>query len=118
MKKTIHLISILAAGLLSLLMAGCPKTPPPVQGKLDHFKIYLIKEIEIERDPSLMGQFDRKPDRVTLDKIVWFANPVSKNKMKIIDENAHFLGYSFLQEQPRREVEFSNQFGQKQQVTI
>ncbi len=97
--------------------------PPPPNGdpgKLDHFEVYDVKDVELPNEVALRGQFDgRVGKRAHLRLLTHFANPVSKNDEPIIDKNAHLTWYLFKQEEvePKRVVTFENQFG-RQRVLI
>jgi hypothetical protein len=78
---------------------------------VDHFKVYEVDPVTVNQQVYLRnGQFDPDPVGVTLDKLLYFANPVEKNDEKIKDRNAHFTWYHFDQSAPQRSVTFDNQF--------
>ncbi|MGH9662003.1 MAG: DUF7450 family protein, partial [Bryobacteraceae bacterium] len=80
--------------------------------KLDYFKIYDVENREAEGDLVLRGQFDRRPERMRLKLLDYFANPVSKNGEPMHDKNAHLAWYRGVQPpEPSRQVVLKNQFG-------
>jgi hypothetical protein len=65
---------------------------------------------------KLKGQFDRQAWLGTIDYVQYLANPVNKNDEGILDPKTHLIGYllrKLEKRQPRRWVELSNQFTQK-----
>lgn len=80
--------------------------------KLDYFKIYDVANREAEADLQLRGQFDRRPQKMRLRLLDYFANPVSKNGEPLFDRNAHLAWYRGVQPpEPIRRVVLENQFG-------
>jgi hypothetical protein len=108
---------IAVAGLGLLLCLSTSATAADF--RLDHFKVYVVKETPVEHVVAFKGQFDREPTKVALRAITNFANPVSKNGEGILDKNAHLTWYLFKteRENPKRVVLFENQFG-RQKVII
>ena len=85
---------------------------------LDYFKVYDVADRGAEGDVQLRGQFDRRPMRMDLVLLDFFANPVSKNGEPLYDKNAHLTWYRGRQvSEPTRRVVLENQFG-KQAVSI
>lgn len=103
--------SIAVAGLGLLLCLATSATAADF--RLDHFKVYVVKEQPVEHVVAYKGQFDKEPNKVALRVITHFANPVSKNGEKILDKNAHLTWYAFRpeREDPKRVVVIENQFG-------
>jgi hypothetical protein len=80
--------------------------------KLDYFKFYDVENRAADADVTLRGQFDRRPQRMRLRLLDFFANPVSKNGEAFYDKNAHLAWYRGVQPQePMRRVVLANQFG-------
>lgn len=80
--------------------------------KLDYFKIYDVANREAEADLLLRGQFDRRPQKMRLRLLDYFANPVSKNGEPLYDKHAHLSWYRGVQPpEPIRRVVLENQFG-------
>ena len=80
--------------------------------KLDYFKFYDIVNREGVADIQLRGQFDRRPVKMSLRLLDFFANPVSKNGEPLFDKNAHLAWYRGVQPtEPPRRVVLENQFG-------
>ncbi|MBC7965231.1 MAG: hypothetical protein H7Z17_04820 [Fuerstia sp.] len=86
--------------------------------KLDHFKVYDVKDTKVAVTVALHGQFDKEAVKANLVALTHFANPVSKNKEPIRDKNAHLTWYRIEQEmkEPKREIEIENQFGKHRLV--
>lgn len=61
--------------------------------KLDYFKFYDVENRGAEGDVLLRGQFDRRPQKMQLRLLDFFANPVSKNGEPLYDKNAHLAWY-------------------------
>jgi hypothetical protein len=87
--------------------------------KLDHFKLYDVVDQKVEYKLTLQGQFDKEPRPAVLRTVLFFANPVSKNKAPIHDRDAHLIWYQLYQPspEPTREVFAENQFG-RQRIRI
>ena len=114
---------IFAATLL--VIAGCapeePKQPAPEPEDLvNHFKIWQTRQIALGQEVTLFNQWDeaedREPRTVTLDPVVWIANPVFKTRndktTKPVNKNHHLIGY-FIDKAPvapMHRVRLSNQF--------
>jgi hypothetical protein len=80
--------------------------------KLDYFKVYDVENREAEGDVLLRGQFDKRPQKMRLRLLDFFANPVSKNGEPMYDKNAHLAWYRGVQPpEPLRRVVLENQFG-------
>ena len=80
--------------------------------KLDYFKFYDVENRGAEGDVLLRGQFDRRPQKMQLRLLDYFANPVSKNGEPLYDKNAHLAWYRGVQSsEPLRRVVLENQFG-------
>jgi hypothetical protein len=80
--------------------------------KLDYFKFYDVENREAQADLFLRGQFDRRPQKMRLRLLDFFANPVSKNGEPLYDKNAHLAWYRGVQPpEPIRRVVLENQFG-------
>lgn len=80
--------------------------------RLDYFKIYDLENREAEGDLLLRGQFDRRPQKMRLRLLDYFANPVSKNGEALYDKHAHLGWYRGVQPpEPVRRVVLENQFG-------
>ena len=99
-----------------------PAAPIP-EFKLDHFHVYKVDEgPSLDAVVSLKGQFDEKDVPARIKGPVFFANPVEKNRGKIIDENAHLNWYKLTQEveEPKRTVLVRNQFndGEPQRLIL
>ncbi len=95
--------------------------PNEPESKLDHFKIWLVKEKEFSRDVTLEGQFDEEVKKQKhLEKVVWIANPVKKKSFAPRRESAHLVGYYLTPPKnpgPQRWVILSNQFHKEQDRT-
>jgi hypothetical protein len=87
--------------------------------KLDHFQIYRIADQDARCTVKLQSQFDAEPEACELAARDWFALPVSKGGMAIVDRNAHLTRYRTKVPLPqdRRRIEIDNQFG-KQTIFI
>jgi hypothetical protein len=80
--------------------------------KLDYFKFYDVENREAAGNLLLRGQFDRRPQKMRLRLLDFFANPVSKNGEPLYDKNAHLAWYRGVQPpEPIRRVLLENQFG-------
>jgi hypothetical protein len=80
--------------------------------RLDYFKLYDVENRGAEGDVLLRGQFDRRPQKMRLRLLDFFANPVSKNGETLYDKNAHLAWYRGVQpSEPLRHVVLENQFG-------
>jgi hypothetical protein len=80
--------------------------------KLDYFKFYDLENRAADADVTLRGQFDRRPQRMQLRLLDFFANPVSKNGEALYDKHAHLAWYRGVQPpEPIRRVVLENQFG-------
>ncbi len=80
--------------------------------KLDYFRFYDVENRVAEGDVLLRGQFDRRPQKMQLRLLDFFANPVSKNGEPLYDKNAHLAWYRGVQpSEPLRRVVLENQFG-------
>jgi hypothetical protein len=80
--------------------------------KLDYFKIYDVENREAAVDLLLRGQFDRRPQKMRLRLLDFFANPVSKKGEPLYDKNAHLAWYRGVQPPELiRRVLLENQFG-------
>jgi len=80
--------------------------------RLDYFKFYDLENRIAEAAVSLQGQFDKRPQRMQLRLLDFFANPVSKNGEPFYDQNAHLSWYRGAQPaEPTRQVVLENQFG-------
>lgn len=81
--------------------------------RLDHFKVY--KQYYYHEQPKkvrLKGQFDKTALPGAIDDMPYFAMPVSKNRSRIINKNAHLAFYELYNKtEPRRVVLLRNQFG-------
>lgn len=80
--------------------------------KLDHFLVYRTIARPVQEVVRLRGQFDERPEWLKLERVIWFANPVSKNGEPLFDKNAHLVCYRPPDPvaQPPRVVEIENQF--------
>ncbi len=91
-----------------------PDDVSALEALLDHFKVYK-QYIYTDQKPTsvrLKGQFDQSALPAEIDHMVYFANPVSKNRVKPVDRNAHLAFYELHgPPEPRRVVVFCNQFG-------
>lgn len=87
--------------------------------KLDYFKFYDAANQDAGNIVALQGQFDRQRERVRLNYLNLFANPVSKNKEPMYDKNAHLTWYDVYDPvpDPVRKVTFENQFGKARIIT-
>jgi len=84
--------------------------------RLDYFKFYDLENRVAEGAVSLQGQFDKRPQRMQVTLLDFFANAVSKNGEPFYDRNAHLAWYRGVQPaEPTRQVLVENQFGR---VTI
>ena len=83
--------------------------------RIDHFKLYRIKEAEAGASVALRGQFDRAPKKAYLSRLTHFANPVRKNEHEIRNKTAHLTWYELKEKEPDepRHVTVKNQFGQQ-----
>jgi hypothetical protein len=80
--------------------------------KLDYFKFYDVANRDAAADVLLKGQFDKRPQKMQLRLLDYFANPVSKNGEPIYDKAAHLTWYRGVQpSEPPRQVVLENQFG-------
>lgn len=80
--------------------------------KLDYFMIYDVEDRKVQADVLLQGQFDKRPQKMQLASLDFFANPVSKNKEPGYDKNAHLAWYGgFQRREPMRRAVLENQFG-------
>ena len=80
--------------------------------KLDYFKFYDVENRDLSVDVTLQGQFDKRPVRMGLRLLDFFANPVSKNGEPMFDKSAHLSWYRGVQPtEPLRRVVAENQFG-------
>ena len=111
------ILIVLIAILIVLIRCCCdPKPDPkPEPKELDHFRVFDVGDQDVSHEVELTGQFDHKrPQKAHVYQLVHFANPVQKNNHKIIDENAHLTWYRFEgASEPKREVKFTNQFGEQ-----
>jgi len=81
--------------------------------KLDYFKFYDVENRDAAADVTLRGQFDKRPQRMQLRLLDFFANPVSKNREPLYDRNAHLTWYRGVQPaEPIRHAVIENQLGQ------
>lgn len=81
---------------------------------VEHFKIWVVEQVESVRGVKLQGQFDRDNAwGATTDSIQLLGNPVNKNHHGIQDARSHLVGYRVKADvpQPRRWVDLNNQFG-------
>ena len=82
--------------------------------KLDYFKVYDVEDRLVTGAVQLRGQFDRRPMRMDLVLLDFFANAVSKNGEPFYDKNAHLTWYRGRQAgEPIRRVVLENQFGRQ-----
>lgn len=83
--------------------------------RLDHFKVYKVRAAKVVKDGvALRGQFDKEARKAEISGPLYFANPVSKNKEKIHDKDAHLNWYRLsCEREPRRKVAVHNQFGEQ-----
>lgn len=82
--------------------------------KLDYFKVYDVEDRPVTGAVQLRGQFDRRPMRMDLVLLDFFANAVSKNGEPLFDKNAHLTWYRGRQAgEPNRRVVLENQFGRQ-----
>ena len=80
--------------------------------KLDYFKFYDVENRDAVGEVLLRGQFDRRPQRMRLRLLDFFANPVSKNGESMYNKNAHLTWYRGVQPtEVMRRVALENQFG-------
>lgn len=80
--------------------------------KLDYFKFYDVENREAAGEVLLRGQFDVRPQKMSLRLLDFFGNPVSKNGEPFYDKNAHLAWYRGVQpSEPPRQVALENQFG-------
>lgn len=80
--------------------------------KLDYFKFYDVENRRVDGDILLRGQFDPRPQKMSLRLLDYFANPVSKNREPLYDKSAHLTWYRGIQPpEPPRRVVLENQFG-------
>lgn len=87
--------------------------------ELDHYKVYSSNSNkETVDEVTLEDQFGPKDARASV--IEFFANPVKKNEENVNDGRTHLNWYRIEESGPyvKREVEFSNQFGDDQIWTI
>ncbi len=106
MKKSSIGLCVAALGFVNF---GCAKVI--VQPKIDHFKVWEVKEEPVQREVMLKGQFDRQGQPTKVGVLAAFANPVRKNRYRIRDDNAHLTWYRIDRREPARTVRFMNQFG-------
>lgn len=121
MKKAACFGIIVGLGILLLtITAGTTRTKSDekLAFKLDHFKVYKVKSLEMQQAVGLRGQFDKEVKKVFLHTLTLFANPVSKNGAKLIDRNAHLTWYALKQDstEPKRPLVVRNQFGTQKLV--
>lgn len=108
-KSKLFAVAACAVVLLSSARTGL------AQFKLDHFKVYEVKSVKAEATIAFKGQFDKEPQKAALTELLFFANPVAKDRGEIIDKNAHFDWYRLQTErQPQRKVSVDNQFGKQE----
>jgi len=79
----------------------------------DHFKVYQVEKIEVNRKIMLEDPFEKIQLPALLTAIEFFATPVSKNNKKIKQPEAHLTWYRMQVDgpHPTRRVTFTNQFG-------
>ena len=82
--------------------------------RLDHFKVYkqYLQTGLRRRRVKLKGQFDRSAVTGRICHMPYFANPVRKNRGRLVSKNAHLAFYELHgPKEPRRLVVLRNQFG-------
>lgn len=88
--------------------------------KKNHYKFYEAQTPVSQTFPvELRDQFNEKVLKGNVKEIRFFANPVSKNGLKIPDPQAHLTWYLLElepQEEVKRRVWFFNQFGDQECV--
>ena len=86
--------------------------------RLDYFKIYSIRDVQVDYKVALKGQFDQEPEAAELMLLDYFATVVSKNDEPIYDKNANLTWYCLTTPfpEPQRVVQIENQFGQHEIV--
>jgi hypothetical protein len=81
--------------------------------KLDYFKFYDVENRDAAADVTLRGQFDKRPQKMQMRLLDFFANPVSKNGEPLYEKNAHLTWYRGVQPaEPIRQAVVENQLGQ------
>jgi hypothetical protein len=90
--------------------------PDTVTTQLDHFLIYRVDTIGFKVEMTLETMFDPEPKKAEVAALEYFANPAKKwhdNSLTDISyPDGHFTIYGFdWWQEPRRRVEFDNQFG-------
>lgn len=110
MTRSSRFLFVLVA-VAALAVLGCPP-------KLDHFKAYeLVEPQQILGGVELTDQFASEAKSADLHYLTHFATPVAKEHagrtIGIFHEHHHLSWYQIGQEQgePRREIQFTNQFG-------
>jgi hypothetical protein len=100
---------------VSWVSAESKQAEEELEFRLDHFKVYQVKEQEAGIRVELAGQFDREPKAAVLTRLTHFANPVSKNHEGIRDKNAHLTWYELEEKEgdSERDLVVRNQFGQQ-----
>lgn len=98
-------------------------TPAPPQFRLDHFLCYLVQPPQFAGPPgiSVIDQFNIKPLPIAVSGRDSLCNPVSKNEEPVPNKASHLLGYRLrLPQRPPLNIRVivSNQFGEKQQLTV
>ena len=98
---------------------------------LDHYKVYDVRDVPLQgeegpgRPVFTEGQFDGGPKPGTLMAVTHFATPAVKTlpgdtASTLINDRAHLTWYELeeTEEDPRRRVTFTNQFGEDQVIVI
>ena len=93
----------------------CPEENGEI--KLDHFKIYSVDTIGLDRVVHLQGQFDTNPTYARILKLFYFANPAGKmhnqSRTQIKYPDGHFNIYTIKSvKEPERKIALKNQFGE------
>ena len=114
LRRSLSVCMALAILLVAVPLANAQKYG--LELELDHFWIYSVTPVEAKADVTVKGQFDKDGVPISLPSINYFANPVSKDKGKLINPMAHLTWYKLAQrlKEPRRAVEFDNQFGRQE----
>lgn len=81
---------------------------------IDHFKVYDVKDMPVEAEVRLKGQFDEDFVPARVRRLTHFATPVSKNGEGLRDPSAHLTWYSIAEDAATepRSVIVENQFGE------
>ena len=124
MKRTSTRVVAVLVGLVAVLgQFGRGRAEDLPAFRVDHFKFYRATTEMTQPTPVILkGQFDKEAVRANVGRLMFFANPVSKNGEKILDPNAHLSGSALMrpEPEPNRVVVVRNQFlkGEPQELRI